>query len=265
MKKLLALIVLVLSFSVTSIYAATIPIDSISSVVVGGNQMAGMSVTVNGTSTASWAAGSGNSGGAVSAGNWSLAYDGPNTMQYGSANPYWELNTYNGFTVTSLTIDAYIGNTYFDVFFNTDEFNNPGGYNEPGLNTDGSSRGNWQEISQSAYIGDGTFTDSATTIALLNTPHLSSDGSFSWSFSNPVALNDGVGGTDDPIGDLYGSLTITFANGFNNSIVTAALPAFKFQVDTDWNINREVPEPSTMILFGLGLLGFGAVGRRKNA
>jgi hypothetical protein len=42
-------------------------------------------------------------------------------------------------------------------------------------------------------------------------------------------------------------------------------PDVIFETDASTSDSGVVPEPTTMVLFGFGLLGFAAVARRKNA
>jgi len=61
---------------------------------------------------------------------------------------------------------------------------------------------------------------------------------------------------------LFGSLYIDFLSVTGASFADT----LTFRADTDFVAGREnpVPEPGTMLLFGLGLLGIGAVGRKKS-
>jgi len=77
-----------------------------------------------------------------------------------------------------------------------------------------------------------------------------------WSYTNSdaISLNSAA-----PVGDLWGSITLTYSDATNGFTGTAA-----FKLDTDKTLSSETPEPATLTLFGLGLMGLGVYGRKRN-
>lgn len=80
-------------------------------------------------------------------------------------------------------------------------------------------------------------------------------GGFAATYSNAVRLTT----ASTPLYDLYGSLSIDFTT--NNSFFTSS-DTLSFYADTD-NF-RPIPEPATILLFGLGLVGLTVIRRKKN-
>jgi PEP-CTERM motif len=70
-------------------------------------------------------------------------------------------------------------------------------------------------------------------------------------FRDPTTVN-GVG----PVGDLFQQVFVDFG-------LTGPRVDFTFQQDTDNDSRLEVPEPSTLLLLGLGMLAFAGVHRRR--
>jgi hypothetical protein len=122
--------------------------------------------------------------------------------------------------LTSLTINALAGNTVFDRTFG----NNPG--------TPGSGGGR----SVSSLTGDGPFQVNAL-------------------YSAPVGLNN-----NNPVGDLFGSLNLTFGITNVPGISANYTGTLTFRADTDL---VAVPEPSAIALSSLAMLALSSTFRRR--
>ncbi len=221
------------SLSVSTADGVTQDVDNVAAWVTTGNTMDGISVTANitdGSTTYTeelfWLGGTG---------VVSTQYDWSLTMNYYQYNTWfegvvWNLsNTSSTFSIESIVIDGMPGDTVFDIV------------NQPDIVTPGSEWG--REIVQ----------DSTGNI---NMPNLS----VAAEYSNIVGV-DGNG----PLGDLYSTLTLTFSdtvssNGLQDDYLGTG--NFLFSLDTD-NVN-EVPEPTALLLFGAGLVGFTGLRRLRS-
>ena len=223
------------------VFAFSTTIDAVSSYVVGGNphDMDGMEVTVHfdggGTETVTW-----NSNIASGVG-WSLGYYPSTGNTGGSITPTfldWKFSTEGNTLVDKFVINAYANQR---VFFDINFFN---------PNTPGSSNGFWAPNIDAASSG-GSESNAGRSPSDGNYFTKDYGAEFDWEFTNPLAYQT----AGNIFGDIYEMLIIDFTSAFSGD--------FLFGVDTDLRAGTEIPEPSTMLLFGVGLLGLGAVGRRK--
>jgi PEP-CTERM motif len=65
-----------------------------------------------------------------------------------------------------------------------------------------------------------------------------------------------IGGALVPVGDLFQQVFVDFGD-------TGPRVDFTFQQDTDNDSRLQIPEPSTLLLLGLGMLAFAGVHRRR--
>ncbi len=226
MKKFLLIVTGVLIWFSSTAYSASVhyipSVDGFDN--ISGADMAGMEITakVGGVeSVLTW----GDLGGlkyGVSGTGWELSFSGENTF----SSP-WQVSGSSGAPLQSLTINALAVGVLFDIYFINNNSNS----------TSGSASGFWSETDKTANANSG--------VADL----------FKWTFSEEVALD----GSSGPVGDLFGTLTLDFTSGNNNS--SGLTSDTSFWLDTD--IVATVPIPASIALLFFGILSLFGVKRNN--
>lgn len=254
-------------------FASPMPIYDVYNHTVGETQMDGMKVDIvfadGGSVTKTW--GELGSGGiyGVEGGTqgqndyWRLSYTGTDTQFYTFD---WTLTTdraINNFTIRSLP-----GNTVFDAVYDAGDNHS----------TTGSSGGWWEPVGgfinnlpQNNPLISGTVTDpteaEAIYAVLLGTDYSLTQGRYSynntfyWEFRNPAYV---IGEAIKY--DIFTELYIDFLRPVDPGTAPTGFIStngvdFHFSVDTD-NVSP-IPEPASILLFGIGLLGIAGARRER--
>ncbi len=258
MEKLKFLLVLTVILMVPSFAFATTYVNQIHEFAVSSQDMDGMGVDItfeNGSVSTSWASmGTGKSG--AEGTGWSITntkdpdplYEDDTMLNAWTLNNDATQNSELG-GITRLTINGITAGIVFDIINSIDVFDDtPDSMNgwwdgNLGLGASNSGFGNFFSNSTTpgsffldgSWRDDGTATDTGTA--------------FDWFFSEDIVVKGSP--QTDPL-DVWGVFTLNFANPFSGEL--------NFDLDTD---AASVPEPSTILLLGFGLLGLTAMGRKR--
>nr|NJM04200.1 PEP-CTERM sorting domain-containing protein [Desulfobacula sp.] len=241
MKKINLLWVLLAILFVPS-FALSSTIDRISGFAVKANDMDGMAVTITfsdgSTAQQLWDDIGGDSSGVsgVQGDEWSLINERYYPGYDDTMMNWWTLS---GTDISSITINAVSAGIVFDIITSS-------------FGTFDSRQGWWDanDKSGTASSGGGYLAYNANGGYYYIDNSATNGIAFSWSFSDEIEV---TGQTQPNPLDVWGALTLTFASGFTGDLI--------FSLDTD---TSAVPEPATMVLFGLGLLGISVAGRKRS-
>ncbi len=224
--KLKLLLIIVISVIIYPCFAFSTTIGSISSFAVTSQGMNGMGVTVtlsDGTTESGiWNTINSMTSG-VSGTDWSFINEAYSTSYDDTMNNFWTLSNSSNFGIKSITINAIQAGIVFDII-NSLEL------------TSGSKQGWWDGNGSYGTANSGTELNSNSTVH--------------WTFSDEISL---AANPSTYMEDTWGILNLSFTTPF-----TSASSPLKFQLDTD----SVVPEPTTLLLFGLGLLSVGVMGKK---
>ncbi len=224
-KIILSAIIILVAFLPFKAFSTPISIVGVKDHSVSGDLMAGMEVTVKFEGSAT---------------TETFIYAATGFQSGAAAGNGWSLSGVGSDTYLSTFEWSFDATTEIDWF----QINSLPGYTvfdiiwQPDF-TPNSFYGYWQE---NGFNSDGTTTDTDIRNGI----------EYTWTFDNQIYIE---GSTPPGEGDLFSLFKVDFTDPFSGR--------FSFELDTDITADHPVPEPSTMLLFGLGLLGIGALGRRK--